>query len=181
MFQAGLEAARDLGEQPSGHLRINTTRASVPLLINRLLPDFHNAYPDIRLELIGEDELVDIVQQGFDAGIRLGHIVEADMVSTWLTPPEKYVVVGAPHFLDTHGRPRQPKDVQDLPVVLIRRNGQLSRTWEFTSAGQNMRVGVDGPLIVGDSESCIRAALSGRRSPVHSRLACHGLCRARKP
>jgi DNA-binding transcriptional LysR family regulator len=161
MFQAGLDAARDLGEQPSGHLRITTTRASMPLLINRLLPDFHNAFPNIRLELIGEDELVDIVQQGFDAGVRLGHTVEVDMVSTWLTPPETYVVVGAPHFLDRHGRPKQPEDVQDLPAVLIRRNGQLSRTWEFTSAGQSLRVGVDGPLIVGDSESCIRAALRG--------------------
>jgi len=161
MFQAGLTAARDLGEQPSGHLRINTTRASVPLLINRLLPDFHDAYPNIRLELIGDDELIDIVQAGFDAGIRLGHVVEVDMVSTWLTPPEKYVVVGAPGFLDGHGRPKQPEDLQNLPAVLIRRNGQLSRTWEFVRAGQSLRIGVDGPLIVGDSEACIRAALRG--------------------
>ena len=161
MFQAGLEAARDLGEQPSGHLRINTTRASMPLLINRLLPDFHEAYPNIRLELIGEDELIDIVQEGFDAGIRLGHVVEVDMVSTWLTPSEKYVVVGTPHFLARHGRPGQPEDVQNLPAVMIRRNGQISRTWEFIKAGQTVRVGVDGPLVVGDSESCIRAALRG--------------------
>src|SRR5262249_33787090 len=129
MFQAGLTAARDLGEQPRGHLRINTTRASVPVLINRLLPDFHDAHPNIRLELIGDDDLMDIVQAGFDAGIRLGHVVEVDMVSTWLTPPEKYVVVGAPGFLDGHGRPKQPEDLQNLPAVLIRRNGQLSRTW----------------------------------------------------
>ena len=161
MFQAGLEAARDLGEQPSGHLRINTTRASMALLINRLLPEFHDVYPNIRLELIGQDELIDIVQQGFDAGIRLGHIVQVDMVSTWLTPPEKYVVVGAPAFLDRHGRPRQPEDLQNLPAILMRRNGQISRTWEFTRAGRSMRVGVDGPLVLGDSESCIRAALRG--------------------
>lgn len=161
MFQAGIDAARDLGEQPSGHLRINAPRPTVSLLINSLLPDFHLAYPNIRLELVGDDELIDIVEQGFDAGIRLGHTIEVDMVSTWLTPPEKYIVVGAPSLLSRHGYPTKPEDLQNLPAVVIRRNGQVARTWEFANAGESVRVGVDGPLILNDYEACLRAALRG--------------------
>lgn len=161
LFQAGLDAARDLGEQPSGHLRINAPRLSVFLLIDRLLPDFHDAYPNISLELVSEDELIDIVGQGFDAGVRLGHTIEADMISTWLTPPEKYIVVAAPDLLAKHGRPTKPEDLQDLPALLIRRNGQVARTWEFARAGHSRRVSVDGPLILNDYEARIRAALRG--------------------
>jgi DNA-binding transcriptional LysR family regulator len=161
MFEAGLNAARDLGEQPSGHLRINAPRPSISLLVNRLLPDFHDTYPKISLELFGEDELVDIVDQGFDAGIRLGHTIELDMVSTWLTPPEKYVVVGAPVFFEKNGMPASPEDLQGLPAVLVRRNGQVVRTWEFSRDGHSLRVGVEGPLVVNDYEASIRAALRG--------------------
>ena len=161
LFQAGVNAARDLGEQPSGHLRINAPRPTVALLVNHLLPEFHEAYPKISLELFGDDELVDIVEQGFDAGIRLGHTVEMDMVSTWLTPPEKYVVVGAPSFFAKHGVPAKPEDLANFPAVLQRRNGRVMRNWEFSRGGDDFRVSVDGPLIVNDYESCIRAVLRG--------------------
>jgi DNA-binding transcriptional LysR family regulator len=161
MFEAGLQAARDLGDQPSGQLRINTTRSIVPLLINRLLPDFHEAYPNIRLELIGEDKFIDIVDEGFDAGIRLGHVIELDMVTSWLTPPDRYVVVGAPHLFDKYGRPRNPEDLQRLPAILVRRNGRVSQNWKFSKNGHILNVEVSGPLIVDDSETSIRAALRG--------------------
>jgi DNA-binding transcriptional LysR family regulator len=161
LFQAGVNAARDLGEQPSGHLRINAPRPTISLLVNHLLPEFHEAYPRISLELFGDDELVDIVDRGFDAGIRLGHTIEVDMVSIWLTPPEKYVVVGAPSFFAKHSMPTKPEDLPNFPAVLQRRNGRVMRNWEFSRSGQNFRVGVDGPLIVNDYESCIRAAMRG--------------------
>ena len=161
MFQAGVNAARDLGEQPSGHLRINAPRPAVSLLINSLLPEFHEAYPNISLELIGDDEFVNIVEQGYDAGIRLGHTIELDMISTWLTPPEKVVVVAAPGLLERYARPNRPEDLQGLPALLSRRSGQVSRSWEFSRDGQSLRVAVDGPLILNDYEARIRAALRG--------------------
>ena len=161
MFQAGLNAARDLGEQPSGNLRINAPRPAVSLLINSLLPDFHEAYPAISLELSGDDEFTNIVEQGFDAGIRLGHTIELDMVSTWLTPPDKFVVVGAPSLLKRYAPPKRPEDLQELPALLNRRGGQVSRNWEFVDGGESLRVAVDGPLILNDYEASIRAALRG--------------------
>lgn len=161
MFQAGVNAARDLGEQPSGNLRINAPRPAVSLLINSLLPDFHEAYPGITLELVGDDEFANIVEQGFDAGIRLGHTIELDMVSTWLTPPDKFVVVGAPSLLRKYPRPGHPRELQGLPALLTRRGGQVSRTWEFVDGGEILKVAVDGPLILNDYEASIRAALRG--------------------
>jgi DNA-binding transcriptional LysR family regulator len=161
MLQAGLDAARDLGERPSGLLRINAPRPTVALLIDRLLPEFHAAHPGIRLELFGEDERIDIVKHGFDAGIRLGHIVEVDMVSTWLTAPEPYVVVAAPALIAQHGRPKRPEDLQQRPAILIRRNGQVARSWELAKAGRAVHIGVDGPLIVNDYDAYLRAAVRG--------------------
>jgi DNA-binding transcriptional LysR family regulator len=161
MFQAGVNAARDLGEQPGGNLRINAPRPAVSLLINSLLPDFHDAYPGISLELVGDDEFTNIVEQGFDAGIRLGHTIELDMVSTWLTPPDKFVVVGAPSLLRKYPRPGHPRELQGLPALLTRRGGQASRTWEFVEGGESLKVAVDGPLILNDYEASIRAALRG--------------------
>ncbi len=161
MFQAGLNAARDLGEQPSGTLRINAPRPAVALLINSLLPDFCEAYPNISLELVGDDEFTNIVEQGFDAGIRLGHTIELDMISTWLTPPDKIVTVGAPSLLRKYPRPGHPREMQGLPALLTRRGGQVSRTWEFTDSGESLKVAVDGPLVLNDYEASIRAALRG--------------------
>lgn len=161
MFQAGLNAARDLGEQPGGNLRINAPRPAVSLLINSLLPEFHEAYPNISLELAGDDEFTNIVEQGFDAGIRLGHTIELDMISTWLTPPDKIVTVGAPGLLGKYPRPGHPRELQGLPALLTRRGGQVSRTWEFVDGGESLKVAVDGPLILNDYEASIRAALRG--------------------
>ncbi|WP_166867693.1 LysR family transcriptional regulator [Enterobacter sp. Cy-643] len=161
MFLAGLDSARELGEQPGGNLRINTTRASLPLLINRLLPGFHEQYPNIRLELRAEDEFIDIVEGGFDAGIRLGHVVERDMVAVWLTPPDEYLVVCAPSLLARYGRPKNIEELQKLPALLISRHNQAVNSWELTQQGRPVKVKVDGPLILNDPLSLIQAALRG--------------------
>jgi DNA-binding transcriptional LysR family regulator len=161
MLTAGLDAASGLGGQISGRLRINTPRASLPLLINRLLPGFLDLHPAVQLELVGEDRLIDIVEEGFDAGIRLGHIVELDMVAVRLTPAEPFAVVGAPAFLERYGRPRQPQDLQGFRCVLLRQSERVLDRWEFSADGQPVTVGVDGPLIADDVEACIRATLRG--------------------
>ena len=161
MLTAGMEAASGLGGQISGRLRINTPRPSLPLLINRLLPGFLDLHPDVQLELVGEDRLVDIVGEGFDAGIRLGHVVQADMIAVRLTPAEPFVVVSAPAFFEKYGRPGQPQDLQDFRCILLRQSARLLDRWQFSADGQPVTVRVEGPLIVDDVEACIRAALRG--------------------
>ena len=161
MLTAGLEAASGLGGRISGRLRINVPRASLPLLVNRLLPGFLDLHPDVQLELVGDDRMIDIVEKGFDAGIRLGHFVQVDMVAARLTPAEPFVVVGAPTFLDKYGRPSQPQDLHDFRCILLRQSGRLLDRWQFSIDGHAITIGVEGPLILDDVEACVRAALRG--------------------
>jgi DNA-binding transcriptional LysR family regulator len=110
---------------------------------------------------VGEDRMIDIVDEGFDAGIRLGHFVEMDMVAVRLTPAEPFVVVGAPQFFDKYGRPSQPRDLQDFRCILLRQSARLLDRWQFSVDGQRVMVGIEGPLTIDDVEACIRATLRG--------------------
>jgi DNA-binding transcriptional LysR family regulator len=161
LMTTGLDAAAALGAKVSGRLRINAPRAALPLLANRLLPDFVESYPEVQLELVGEDDLVDIVEAGFDAGIRLGELVQPDMVAVRLTPPIRFVVAGAPVFFVRHGRPSQPEDLLRFSCIQLRQGAQAMRDWEFNVQGVRVQVSVRGPLIFNDVEMCIRSVLRG--------------------
>src|SRR6201990_915933 len=84
---AASDAARDLGQRPAGLLRLTVPRAVVPILLEPLIASFCQAYPEIEVEIASSEELVDLAAQGFDAGIRMGQFVAADMVAVRLTPP----------------------------------------------------------------------------------------------
>lgn len=161
MLTAGLEAASGLGGEISGRLRINAPRSSLPLLVNRLLPGFVDLYPNVQLELVGDDRLIDIVEEEFDAGIRLGHFVQVDMVAVRLTPAEPFALVGAPAFFERHGRPGRPHDLHDFRCILLRQSARLLDRWPFLVEGQDTTVAVQGPLILDDVGACLCAALRG--------------------
>ena len=161
LLSSGLEAASGLGGSISGRLRVNVPRPMLPLLVNRLLPQFCDTYPDVQLELLGEDRLVDIVAEGFDAGIRVGEFVEPDMVAVRLTPPIRYAVIGAASFLHEHGVPTQPEDLQRFRCIQLRRSPVATYDWEFMVEGQRVKVAVNGPLIVNDVQTFLHAAVRG--------------------
>ncbi len=161
MLTAGLDAASHLGGEIAGRLRINMPRPILALLVNRLLPDFLDAHPNVELELVGEDRPIDIVEEGFDAGIRLGNFVQVDMVAVWLTPPERFVVVGAPEFFRKHGRPTSPEDLQNFRCIRLRQSVRVLDHWQFVVDGERTTVGIQGPLVINDIEACIRSALRG--------------------
>jgi DNA-binding transcriptional LysR family regulator len=161
MLGTGLDAVRGLGAHISGRLRINVPRPSLPLLVNRLLPDFLELHPKIQLDLVGDDRLIDIVEEGFDAGVRLGHMVQMDMVSVWLTPPERFVVVGAPTFFARYGRSLHPRDLQNFRCILLQQSAQMLDHWQFVIDGKQTTVRIQGPLVINDVEACIRSALRG--------------------
>jgi DNA-binding transcriptional LysR family regulator len=161
LLTAGLNAAAGLGSKVSGRLRVNVPRSALPLLSRRLLPDFFVMYPDVELELVADDDLVNIVEQGFDAGIRLGELVQQDMVAVRLTPPLRFVVVGTPALIALHGRPAEPQDLLRFPCIRLRQKAHATRPWEFTIRGQRVEVDVHGPLIVNDVGMCVSAVLRG--------------------
>jgi DNA-binding transcriptional LysR family regulator len=113
------------------------------------------------LDLVGEDRLIDIVEEGFDAGVRLGHKVQMDMVSVWLTPPERFVVVGARNFFARYDRPLHPRDLHGFRCILLQQSAQMLDHWQFVIDGKQTTVRIQGPLIINDVEACIRSALRG--------------------
>jgi DNA-binding transcriptional LysR family regulator len=161
MVNSGISAAATIGREVTGLLRINVPRAVLPMIANRLLPDFFEAYPKVQLELFADDGLSDIVKSGFDAGIRLGQFVQPDSVAVRLTDPIKSVVVGSPAFFSKHGRPQHPEDLLSFACVQLRFSTQALTEWEFLLDGQVMKVAVNGPLIVNDIDIRLRAALRG--------------------
>ena len=120
-----------------------------------------DAHPNIELELVGDDRPIDIVEEGFDAGIRLGNFVQIDMVAMWLTPPERFVVVGAPALFEKHGRPASPYDLQNFRCILLRQSVRALDHWQFAVDGKRITVGVAGPLVINDIDACVRSALRG--------------------
>src|SRR6202021_3206839 len=103
---AASEVARDLGQRPAGLLRLTARRAVVPILLEKLIASFCQAYPEVEVEIAASPDLVDIAAEGFDAGIRPGQFIEADMIAVRLTPPVPLTVVGSPDYLRLRQRPK---------------------------------------------------------------------------
>src|SRR5437773_5725269 len=119
---AASEIARDLGQRPAGLLRLTVPRAVVPILLEPLIASFCQAYPEVEVEIAASKALVDLAANGFDAGIRLGQFIAADMVAVRLTPPFRLVIVGSPTYLARHGRPERPDDLRHHRCVRLRRS-----------------------------------------------------------
>ena len=155
------EAARDLGGRPAGLLRLAVPRAVVPLILQPMIASFCEAYPDIELEIAASEELVDIAQQGFDAGIRLGQFIAADMTIVRLTPPFRFVVVGSPTYLARAGAPDRPEDLRNHACLRQRLSNGAIALWRFLDGNRPLEVSVAGPLIANDLPSLLAAALEG--------------------
>src|SRR6201996_5797316 len=155
------EVARDLGRRPSGLLRLAVPRAVVPILLEQLIASFCEAYPEIELEIAASAQLVDLAAEGFDAGIRLGQFIAADMVAVRLSPPFRLIVVASPTYLARRGRPERPDDLRQHACIRMRRSGGALALWQFEDNARTLEVAVSGPLIAHDFPTILGAALEG--------------------
>lgn len=155
------EGARTYGERPAGLLRINMPRAVVPILIEPIIADFCDTYPDVDVEVIGEDAIVDLAASGHDAGIRVGELLEADMISVRLSPPFRFVVVGAPDYLAAHGRPQTAADLKAHNCIRQRIGGNSIFPWRLIDGNRSIEVAVKGRVIVSDNQAMLALALRG--------------------
>jgi DNA-binding transcriptional LysR family regulator len=158
---AASEVAGDLGRRPSGLLRLSVPRAVVPVILQPMIASFCEAYPDIELEITASEELIDIAAQGFDAGIRLGEFIAADMTVVRLTPAFRFVVVGSPGYLARAGAPERPEDLRGHACLRQRRTNGAIALWRFVDGNQPVEVSVAGPLIAHDFPTLLGAALEG--------------------
>jgi DNA-binding transcriptional LysR family regulator len=158
---AASEVARDLGQRPKGLLRLTAPRAIVPIMLERVVASFCQAYPDVEVEIDASAELVDIAAQGYDAGIRLGQFIEADMIAVRLTPPHPLAVVASPAYLRRRGRPERIDDLRGHACLRLRRaNGSIA-PWSFVNGNESIEAIVSGPLIASDVPTVLGAAVHG--------------------
>ena len=156
---AASEVARDLGQRPTGLLRLTVPRAVVPILLERhRIAAFCQAYPDVEVEIAASADLVDIAAEGFDAGIRLGQFIAADMVAVRLTPPFPFVVVGSPEYLRRRGRPERIDDLRQHACLRMRRSNGSIAPWSFVNGNKPIEAIVSGPLIAHDFPTILSAA-----------------------
>jgi DNA-binding transcriptional LysR family regulator len=155
------EAARELGQRPAGLLRLAVPRAVVPLLLEPLIASFCQAYPEIEVEIAASAELVELPAEGFDAGIRLGQFIAADMVAVRLTPPFPFVVVGSPDYLRLRKLPQHIDDLRHHACLRMRRSDGSIAPWPFVNGNKAVETIVSGPLIAHDYPTLLGAAIQG--------------------
>jgi len=156
-----LDRVRGLSDVPSGRLRINAPPPAVDLVLAPMVAPFLRAYPQVDLEIAAESWFVDIVAQGFDAGVRYGEHLALDMIAVPLSPPQRYAVVASPDYVARHGRPKHPKDLLDHACIRVRFGRGTIPDWEFEKAGRELKVSPPAKLIVNYPGLAQRAARDG--------------------
>jgi len=161
-LEAAIEEMQALRDQPSGLLRINSTRLAVVDHLAPLVGPFLNAFPDITLDLVIEDRLVDIVAARFDAGIRLGEKVEKDMIAVRIGGDLQLICVASPTYIERHGKPKTPRELQAHRCINSRwpTDGSLYR-WEFERGEEKLEAAVHGPLIANEPDLVLAACVAG--------------------
>ena len=147
---AALDVVNGFRDRPAGTLRLNVPVSVARLVLPAIVPGFLAAYPDIRLEVIVDDNFVDIMASGCDAGIRYDERLEQDMIAVPIGPRvQRFATAAAPAYLDRRGRPAHPRDLLHHACLLGRfASGAMTSPWEFERDGEIVRVEPQGPLVV---------------------------------
>lgn len=153
-----ISAARDT---PAGVLRLSVGSLAVGMVIDPILTGFRATYPDITLDIVVDDALVDIVDGHFDAGIRSGSRIERDMIAMRVSPDSRWIAVASPAYLAAHGTPAVPQDLRQHDAIRFRQTTGLELPWEFERGSEKVEVKVEGSLITNDVNFGLRAAREG--------------------
>ena len=156
-----LHAIQAPGAARFGELRINAFADAAHLLLAPALPEFARQLPDVRLTLAVDERPIDIVEEGYDAGIRYGHHVPEDMVAVPLTGPHRWVVVAAPGYLEAHGTPRLPDDLNHHTCLQLQLGDNSNYSWELREGDAERARRVPGNITIQDTATTISAAKAG--------------------
>lgn len=147
--------------RPTGTLRINGSEVAIHLLLETVVPEFLARYPDVELDLVEQGSLVDIVEQGFDAGIRLGEAVPKDMVAVRLGPDVRFLTVASPDYLAAHPAPETPDGLAGHRCIRQRLPSGKRYRWEFGKRDQELALDVPGTLTLNNNRLMVEAATAG--------------------
>jgi DNA-binding transcriptional LysR family regulator len=161
-IEAELEALSELRDKPAGTIRITAGEHAVNAILWPALTKFLPRYPDIKVEITVDHALTDIVAQRYDAGVRSGEQVAKDMIAVRIGPDMRMAVVGAPSYFSKRSPPKKPQDLTDHDCINLRlpTHGGLY-AWEFEKGGRELKVRVDGQLVLNGSTAMLNAALAG--------------------
>jgi DNA-binding transcriptional LysR family regulator len=160
-IDTALESLNTFREQPQGLVRINAPRTAIELALVPHLGRLARDYPGITLEIVAQEGFANIVEQGFDAGIRLGEDLHNDMRAVRVTPDLRLAIVATPEYFQQHGKPNHPEDLLNHRCIGWRKiaSGELYK-WKFQKGAQVLSVSVNSPLILDDARLMLQAALA---------------------
>ncbi|EIK94293.1 LysR family transcriptional regulator [Pseudomonas sp. M47T1] len=147
--------------RPSGSVRISAAESGARPIIREVLPDFLAAYPDIHVEFVVDTRFVDIVADGFDAGIRVHEDVPRDMIAVPFGPPIRFAAVASPDYLARHGTPQAPHDLHAHRCIRYRFASGALYHWNMERNGEAAVMDVHGPMTLGNTTLMLEAALAG--------------------
>lgn len=168
--QPALQEVRDaaaavgaLGSEPSGTLRLHVAGAAESFLSGPVLDGFLAAHPHVRLDVFVSDEPLDIVGSGYDAGVRLGEVIDVDMVAVPLAGDERMLVVGAPSYFARHPRPVHPRDLAHHACLNWHPTADApAYRWEFTENGRDFSVAVPNRVLSNHVPLLLHLVRAGR-------------------
>ena len=151
-----------LREEPSGTLRINAPAPAVDHVLCPLAFAFMEAHPQVRIEIISDAAIIDIVEQGFDAGVRFGQQLAKDMIAVPLGKPLRYAIVASPRYLAARGRPASPSELVGHDCIRRRYPGGALATWAFAKGDEAFEIVPEGRLTLSSAHQELQAALAGQ-------------------
>ncbi|MBB4235203.1 LysR family transcriptional regulator [Rhizobium esperanzae] len=157
-----MQTVRDMQARPSGLLKVTVSSIAESFLSGTLLAGFMQACPEIKLDITITDDEFDIVEAGFDAGVRLGEVIEQDMIAISVSEEQRQCAVASPAYLERRGQPRHPRDLQNHACIGWRpRPDTAPYRWEFTENDGDFDVAVDPAVTTNDMGMMIRMACAG--------------------
>ena len=157
-----LDCAQDRGAQPTGLLRLAVSSIAERFISGPLLADFAHAYPGVQVDVTVTDEEFDIVAEGYDAGVRLGEVIEQDMIAVPVSGEQRQVVVAAPSYLQRFGTPSTPSELVQHCCIGWRPAPDVSPyRWEFEHGGREFDVAVNPRITTNDMWIMVRTACAG--------------------
>jgi DNA-binding transcriptional LysR family regulator len=156
-----VEAVNSYREKPAGTLRINSSVGAARRILSPIILEFLRLYPEMQVDLVTEDRPIDIVAEGFDAGIRPGDTVPGDMIAVHLEPKQGFAVVGSPAYFAVKAVPETPEDLLQHVCIRARMPSGSIYRWEFEQDGRVITLDVPGQLTLDDASLTLEAAVAG--------------------
>jgi DNA-binding transcriptional LysR family regulator len=156
-----VDAINDLRDTPTGLLRINTSVGAARQIMQPIIFEYLRRHPQMKVDLVTEGRLIDIVLDGFDAGIRLRESVPQDMIAIPFGPDQRYAVVASPEYFRHNPVPETPADIARHHCIRSRLPSGTIYRWEFARCGEEAAIDVQGPLTLDEPSLIIEAACSG--------------------